>query len=164
MAVAGGMVYYQAQADGLPYVLALMIALVLTAAFGALFHLLVLRGLRNSSAIMRLVATLALLICLQGIATIKYGGELLYPHPTLPQNVVNFGEGVTVSLDRLILLVAIALATAVMWAGYRYSSFGIATSAVAENQTAAAATGLRPDRIATINWAFGSALASIAGI
>lgn len=164
MAVAGGMAYYQAQADGLPYALAVIVAILLTALLGALFHLLVLRGLRNSSAIMRLVATLALLICLQGIATVKYGGQLLYPPTELPQGIARLGGGVTVSLDRLILLIAIALATVAMWAVYRFTRFGIATSAVAENQTAAAATGLRPDRIATINWAFGSALASIAGI
>ncbi|HMD95431.1 MAG TPA: ABC transporter permease [Trebonia sp.] len=164
MAVAGGLVYYQAKADGLPYGLAVLIAVVATALVGALFHLLVLRGLRNSSAIMRLVATLALLICLQGIATIKYGGNLLYPPTELPQTIVRFGGGVTVSLDRLLLLAAVALATAVMWTVFRFTRFGIATSAVAENQIAAAATGLRPDRIATVNWAFGSALAAVAGI
>jgi ABC-type branched-subunit amino acid transport system ATPase component/branched-subunit amino acid ABC-type transport system permease component len=164
MAVAGGLVYYQAQADGLPYALAVLIAVAATALVGALFHLLVLRGLRNSSAIMRLVATLALLICLQGIATIKYGGNLLYPPTELPQTIIRFGGGVTVSLDRLLLLAAVVLATAAMWAVFRFTRFGIATSAVAENQLAAAATGLRPDRIATVNWALGSALAAVAGI
>jgi len=164
MAVAGGMAYYQAQADGLPYLVAVLIAIAATALLGALFHLLVLRGLRNSSAIMRLVATLALLICLQGVATIKYGGNLLYPPTELPQAIVRFGGGITVSLDRLLLLAAVAFATAAMWAVFRFTRFGIATSAVAENQVAAAATGLRPDRIATVNWAFGSALAAVAGI
>ena len=164
MAVAGGLVYYQAQADGLPYALAVLVAVAATALAGALFHLLVLRGLRNSSAIMRLVATLALLICLQGIATVKYGGALLYPPTELPQTIVHFGGGVTVSLDRLLLLAAVTLATAAMWLVFRFTRFGIATSAVAENQLAAAAAGLRPDRIATVNWAFGSALAAVAGI
>ncbi|HTR90115.1 MAG TPA: branched-chain amino acid ABC transporter permease/ATP-binding protein [Trebonia sp.] len=164
MAVAGGLVYYQAQADGLPYALAVLIAIAATALIAALFHLLVLRGLRNSSAIMRMVATLALLICLQGIATIKYGGNLLYPPTELPQTIVRFGGGVTVSLDRLLLLAAVALATAAMWAVFRFTRFGIATSAVAENQVAAAATGLRPDRVATLNWAFGSAMAAVTGI
>ena len=40
----------------------------------------------------------------------------------------------------------------------------MATTAVAENQRAAASLGLSPDRIATANWALGSALARCAGI
>ncbi len=42
--------------------------------------------------------------------------------------------------------------------------FGIATTAVAENQRAASAVGLSPDWIATVNWALGSALAGVAAI
>ena len=40
----------------------------------------------------------------------------------------------------------------------------MATTAVAENQRAAASVGLSPDRIAALNWALGSALAAVAGI
>ena len=51
----------------------------------------------------------------------------------------------------LITLGIAAVVTALLWALYRYTRFGLATSAVAENERAASALGLSPDRIATIN-------------
>ncbi|MDH4365362.1 MAG: ATP-binding cassette domain-containing protein, partial [Acidimicrobiia bacterium] len=56
------------------------------------------------------------------------------------------------------------VSTVALWALYRYTRFGMATTAVAENQRAASAVGLSPDRIATLNWALGSALAGMASI
>ncbi|MFT3866739.1 MAG: ATP-binding cassette domain-containing protein [Solirubrobacterales bacterium] len=164
LAVSGGLVFYELQKGGMAYAPAVTLAVAATAAVGALFYMLVLRRLNDASAVMRLVATLALLICLQGIATVKYGGELLSAGSELPQTLVDFGNGITVTLDRLYLLGGISAATLALWAIYRFSRFGISTAAVAENQVAAAATGIRPDRIAVLNWAFGSALAAAAGI
>ena len=51
-----------------------------------------------------------------------------------------------------------------LWLLYRYTKFGLATTAVAENERAASAVGLSPDRIAAVNWALGSALAAVAAI
>jgi len=54
--------------------------------------------------------------------------------------------------------------TLALWALYRYTRFGLATSAVAENERAASALGWSPDRIATLNWALGCGLAGLAAI
>ena len=54
--------------------------------------------------------------------------------------------------------------SAAPWAFYRCTHLGLATSAMAENQRAASAIGLSPDRIAAANWALGSALAGVATI
>lgn len=164
LAVFGAYWYYELNQHGVPYGWAVAIAILVTALLGALFHLVVLRALRRASAMMRLVATLALLICIQGIATAKYGSELFTPSSKLPQALVSFGKGVVVTEDRLILLGIACFITLVLYLVYRYTRFGISTSAVAENQLAAAATGLSPNLIATVNWALGSALAAVAGI
>ena len=47
---------------------------------------------------------------------------------------------------------------------YKRTLFGLGTSAVAENEGAAASLGWSPDLIATGNWALGSALAGLTGI
>ncbi len=51
----------------------------------------------------------------------------------------------------------------VLWMLYRYTAFGRITSAVAENQRAAATLGHSPDVIAVTNWALGGAIAALAG-
>jgi sulfate-transporting ATPase len=82
----------------------------------------------------------------------------------LPAGVVEFGDGVNVSEDRLWILGVAALLSICLWLVYRYSRFGLITRAVAENETAASTLGRSPDAIATINWAAGAGLAGLAGI
>jgi ABC-type branched-subunit amino acid transport system permease subunit len=59
--------------------------------------------------------------------------------------------------------VAFAL-TAVVWAVYRYTRFGLATTAVSENADALATLGWSPNQVACVNWVVGATLSGFAGI
>ena len=52
----------------------------------------------------------------------------------------------------------------VLWAVYRFTTFGIATRAVAESERGASLLGLSPDLIGASNWALGCMLAAFAGV
>ena len=93
------------------------------------------------------MATLGVLILLNGIAVIRYGSRVTFVDAELPTNLVTI-LGKQVSIDRFILFGIAAVLSAVLWALYRYTKFGMSTTAVAENQRAAATVGLSPDRIA----------------
>lgn len=146
-----------------PFILALLFGVGLSALIGALTHLLVMRQLRKASPLARIVATLGVLIILQSAAVVRYGGRVTFVKTELPDNLYEVG-GITIALDRIILVVIATVLTIVLWAFYKFTNFGLATSGVAENQRAAAAIGLSPDKVATINWAIGSALAGLAAI
>ncbi len=148
---------------GLPAVIAWPAALAVCAAIGAAAHLGVMRQLQRASPLARIVATLGLYIVLLSGAAIRYGQRVTQVSSELPQNPIELGS-ITVSVDRFILTGIAAMSTVALWALYRYTRFGMATTAVAENQRAASAVGLSPDRIATLNWALGSALAGMASI
>ena len=60
-------------------------------------------------------------------------------------------------------MIVIAI-TGVLSVVFRWTRFGAATEAVAENPLAASTLGLSPDRIAAVNWAAGAALAALAGV
>ena len=109
------------------------------------------------------MATLGVLIVLQAGAVLRYGSSITFVTSELPVTVKR-PFGITISLDRFILVGIAAVLSLALWLLYRYTKFGIATTAVAENQRAASAVGLSPDWIATVNWALGSALASLAAI
>ena len=131
---------------------------------GALTHLLVMRQLRRASPLARIVATLGVLIVLQAGAVLRYGAEDHVRALGAAASRVLHPFGITVSIDRFILVGIAAVLSVVLWAALPYTKFGLATTAVAENQRAASAVGLSPDRIATANWALGSALAGVAAI
>src|SRR5215216_3910213 len=146
-----------------PFVVALICGVAVSALLGALTHLVVMRQLRRASPLARIVATLGVLILLQGAAVIRYGARVTFVEPELPQNLIH-PLGKPVSIDRFILLGIAAALSLALWALYRYTRFGLATTAAAENQRAAATVGLSPDRIAVVNWSLGAGLAGFAAI
>jgi sulfate-transporting ATPase len=147
-----------------PLGISIIAGVVTSAVLGVVTYLFIMRPLRQASSLTRVVATLGVLITLQSIILIKFGSNAVFPASILPTGTVSFGDGIVVSEDRLILL-GIALVLCVGLAAlYKYTRFGIATSAVAENERASAALGWSPDLIGSVNWALGSALAGIAAI
>ena len=149
---------------GWPFGVALVCGVLAAALLGALTHLLVMRPLRRSSPLARTVATLGVLITLQAAAIIIYGPDAKQLTSALPDDVWRlFGE-VSIAVDRLLMLGIAAATSLALWIIYRSTRFGLATTAVAENQRAAASLGQSPDLIATANWALGCALAGVAAI
>ncbi|GAA4538613.1 branched-chain amino acid ABC transporter permease/ATP-binding protein [Pseudonocardia xishanensis] len=146
-----------------PFGLAVLVAVVAAAAAGALIHLGLMRPLRTASSIARTVVTLGLLITLQALVILRYGPVVNTVPSTLPTDPWILGA-VTVPADRLILIAVALVLTVALWVVYRFSGFGRSTSAVAEDQTLAAAVGVSPDVVAAANWALSSALSALAAI
>ncbi|MDX6626147.1 MAG: hypothetical protein QOE56_1136, partial [Solirubrobacterales bacterium] len=142
-----------------------LIAGVLAAALiGALVHLLIMRPLRHAAPLVRVIATLGVLITIQSIAILRYTATSKFVPSDLPTDIVHIHNTIVISADRLILLgIAVAL-TAGLWLFYRYTRFGLSTAAVAESERSASALGLSPNTIAALNWALGCGLAGLAAI
>jgi ABC-type branched-subunit amino acid transport system ATPase component/branched-subunit amino acid ABC-type transport system permease component len=148
----------------LPYVVGLLAGVGTSATIGAATHLLVMRKLRRASPLARMVATLGVLITCESAILIKFGSAPRYISSPFPATRIRLGGSVVISADRVILMAIAIVLTAGLWALYKYTKFGLATSAVAENELSAATLGWSPDTIATANWTLGSALAGLAAI
>src|SRR5687768_4362770 len=76
LALVGAFTYYElAEQRAWPVAAAVAAALVLNAVLGALIHLLIMRPLRTSTPLARVIATLGVLIVLQAAVSIRYGVE-----------------------------------------------------------------------------------------
>jgi branched-chain amino acid transport system permease protein len=148
------------------FVPAFVVALLAAAGFGALFDWLVLWPLRNSAPLAKLVASLGLLLTLQALAIQQFGiyGEAA-PNvlPAGPGDVLRIFGGI-VPTDRVWLAAIVVVLTVILMAVYKYTRFGVATRAAAENQPAAALTGLAPQTISTVNTMAAFGLAGLLGI
>lgn len=148
---------------GMSKIVSLLICLAGGAALGVVFYGLVMRPLRQAPLLARIVSTLGLMILLSALA-LKVWGSLSVVAPSLfPTNSLSI-FGVNFGVDRIYLLVTALLLTAVLWAVYKYTSFGISTRAVAESERAASLLGYSPDVIGAVNWALGCMLAAFAGV
>jgi ABC-type branched-subunit amino acid transport system ATPase component/branched-subunit amino acid ABC-type transport system permease component len=161
--MVGAYVWYELDANGLPSAVSIVLGCAAAGAAGAATQLLVMRPLRETSPVTRLVATLGILTALQGAALLIYSDSVKFVTALLPSEKWHLGDA-TVDSSRIYLLAIAVVVTAIVWAVMRFTLFGVATTAVAENERVAAAAGRSPLAVATANWAIGGALAGLAGI
>ncbi len=142
---------------------AFIVALAVCALTGALFDGIVLRRLRAASPLAKLVASLGLLLTLQAIIILRFGGDTQTAPTVLSESPVSV-FGVPVPVNRFILTGLIAVATVLLAVVYRKTRFGIATRAAQENEEAARLTGLSPNRLSMVNTVMAFVLAGAVGI
>jgi len=149
---------------GWPFLLSAAAGILWSAFLGVLTHWVVMRPLRRASSLVRVIATLGVLITIQAAVVLRYGSNPRQVPSWLPTYRVTLWGEVGITVDRLILLAIGAVSALGLWLLYRTSQFGLATEAVSESERSASAVGLSPNRIALLNWALGSAIAAAAGI
>jgi ABC-type branched-subunit amino acid transport system ATPase component/branched-subunit amino acid ABC-type transport system permease component len=162
-AMAGGIAYGEAANSWhVPLGLALIVATVLSAVIGGICYAVVIRPIANSAPLTKLIAALGILLTLQSGAALIFGTDLISVPSLLPTSPVSV-FGVPVGEDRISLLAIGLVVTVSLAILYRRTSFGRATTAVAENPQSAAALGYSPYRVALLNWVLAAGVAGFAG-
>ncbi|GAA3884242.1 branched-chain amino acid ABC transporter permease/ATP-binding protein [Leifsonia kafniensis] len=147
-----------------PQPVALVLAVVVGMAIGAVTDLVIMRPLRHASALTKAIATIGILLTLQSILNIRYGYNPIIVPPWLPTDVVRLGD-IAVGADRIIVLAVSLVLTTALYLVYRRSSFGIASTALSVNERSLAALGKwAPRRVSLINWVLAGGLAALAGV
>ncbi|MGH3186113.1 MAG: ABC transporter permease subunit [Streptosporangiaceae bacterium] len=166
MAMLGGYAYWSlntGKITTLPTWACLAGSLLFVAVVGAATEFVVYRPMRNTSPLAKLVASLGVLLVAQAAMLLAFG-TTQQPEPgILPQNTVHL-FGTVVPIDRFILTGLVIAAAAVLAAVYKWTRFGLATRAAAENEVAAMLGGLSPNTISLINTVLAAVLAGALGI
>jgi sulfate-transporting ATPase len=139
------------------------LALVLAAVLGALLYLVVFRPLRDAPPLAKAVASLGVLVVLQGVLAIRQGTNPVTVAPIFPAKRWELGSILILS-DRAYLALTVAGLALVLAASFRFTRFGLLTRATAESQTGAYVSGVSPDRVALVNWMISAMIAGMAGI
>jgi ABC-type branched-subunit amino acid transport system ATPase component/branched-subunit amino acid ABC-type transport system permease component len=163
-AIAGVFMQWELHQHGWPFLLSAIVGVAWSAFLGALTHWVIMRPLRRASSLVRVIATLGVLVTIQAAVVIRYGSNPRQVDSWLPTRRVALWGDVSITVDRLILLGIASVSAFGLWLLYRSSQFGLATEAVSESERSASAIGISPNRIALLNWALGSAIAAVAGI
>jgi branched-chain amino acid transport system permease protein len=151
--------------DGWPQWLGLIVVLfVLAPALGALLERLLMRRLHGATVSTQLVVTLAVLLALIGLASIRWS-------PTEPRVLPQFFEGhqvgilgVNVTYHQLVMVGVAVLVAAFLRLLFYRTRLGIAMRAVVDDPELAGLNGADPDRVSMASWAIGASLAALAGI
>lgn len=134
-------------------VLALTLALATTAVIGLLAYVVVFRPLRTAPALAKVVASVGLTIVFMALVERRFADQTsIRVDPILPREPITLTGDLTVPRDGLWLAGIVIAIAAVLWAGSRFTTVGIATRAAAENEKGAVLLGYSPDRLAALSF------------
>lgn len=156
-------VYFQLQSVwGLAIVPALILSLAASVLIGVTCERAAMRPLRSADTLTRTVATLGIVLVLQMIMRVVWGGDESF---VAPLSSAQFRAGSFVVGGQQIVTAVLALLAAGAFAAWTRSSYGgLSLGAIAQNRDAARLLGVGAERASMNAWGIGAALAGLAGI
>ncbi|MQY02088.1 ABC transporter permease [Actinomadura macrotermitis] len=146
-----------------PVIPSFLLAVALSAGLGALIDVAVFKWLRGSAPLAKLVASVGLLLTVQALIVLRFGGTGQTAPPVLAGGSIQVFGG-SVPVVRLEVMGIAVAAGVALTAAYRHTRFGLATRAAQEDEAEAMMSGLSPRRLSLLNTTFAGALAGAVGI
>ncbi len=163
----GAFMVYTAQITwGLPWPVAIVAAMVISALLGLVIERLVLRPLVGEASLSVIMVTIGLASALAAVGLLVWGTDVRQQPDFMPKGkwIVGIGDGVRLSHDRVLAIVVAAVVLVAVGLFYRFSRQGIAMRAVADDQQAAMVQGISVNRIFALSWALSGISAAIGGL
>jgi branched-chain amino acid transport system permease protein len=148
---------------GLPLILAILAAVVLSFFIGALVERFLVRRFERGDPDTAVVVTIGLLTLVTGIAAIIWTYNNLSFPSLFPLTSVEI-LGAVVSVRSLATTVSIVVIMVVLQVLFLRTKLGLALRAVADNPDSAALSGLPVGRLLMVGWGLAATLGAIAGI
>lgn len=150
--------------SGLPLVVMMPLAMLLTAMVGVLIERVAYRRLRNAQRMSLVITALGVGIFLENLVRLVVGPQTRQLPAQLPNRVLHLFGNIVITEDKLlIILISIALMV-VLWLFVNKSLMGTAMRAVADNREAVLLMGINLNLVIATTFAIGSALAAAGGI
>jgi branched-chain amino acid transport system permease protein len=143
--------------------LSLMVAILACMALGYSIERIAYRPLRNAPRLAPLITAIGVSIVLQNLAMIFWGREYHAFPSLLPHDSHMLAGAVINEVQIIIVLVALLMMSGLLLLVHR-TRLGRAMRAVAENPSAAVLMGVDINRVISVTFMLGSALAAVAGL
>ena len=148
---------------GIPFWLSLLMTLAVMVVLGIAIERVVLRPLVNQPPITLFMATLGLSYIIEGAAQLLWGTQVHGLDLGIDDTPFEVA-GVLISRFDLVAAAIAAIMVALLTAFFRYTRIGLAFRAVADDQFAAFAVGLRLPQIWAAVWTAAGVVALVAGL
>jgi branched-chain amino acid transport system permease protein len=160
----GGMLsYVLAVEEGLPTPLALVIAILASAAVGALMYILAIRTARRASVISLIIITIGAAIFIRGIAGNRFGVDTVSPPPFTGGGSIKF-LGAYIEPQALWIIGITFVVTILLYLFLSHTMVGKALRACAVNPGAASLVGINTKAMALIAFIIAGAIGGIGGV
>ena len=148
---------------GLPWPLAAALCVLVLGSLAGVGLEVLARGLVGATPTAKLVATIGLLLGIEGLAVVVYGPAAKDFPQFLPTRTFRVG-GVFVGADQLVVVAVALVAVAALVAVFRLTPIGRAMRGVVDSPDLLALTGASPVAVRRVAWMIGSAFAALSGL
>lgn len=159
-------VYFTARfrtVNDLPFVVAALLGVGVAVLLAFVVQRFLVRRMSGRSVIAVSIMTIGVDVIVQTEITRRLGVDIMPVGDPWQDGVVNV-FGVTVPQTRIVALVLSAVLLAAFFAWFRFSDWGVAMRASAEDPATAALMGVRRSVVAALAWVIAGALAALAGL
>ena len=161
--MVGAYVTARLSSGDVPFLVAVLAGVGGAAAVSLVVQLLLVNPVARRSVVAASIMTIGVDVMIQTEITRRIGADILPMGDPWQSDVVSVA-GLTIPQTRIVaLLVGLTLIGA-FFAWFRFSSWGIAMRAVAEDSETAALMGIRRSRVSALAWGLAGLLAAIAGL
>jgi branched-chain amino acid transport system permease protein len=137
---------------------------VLAPAFGWFLDAVLFRRLRNAGEVVKVVATIGLLVALQGLAGVMWGaGTTLKPTSIFSDRVLAAGD-FRAEVEQIATILLTVVLCAVLVAFLRFTPLGVRMRAVVDSAELSELSGIDSRRVSGTSWAIGASFAALSGI
>jgi len=142
---------------------AVVIGVVATAGVGLLVERLLIDRLRGTAVITLAIMTIGVDVILLTELTRRIGSDILNVGHPWGGDFIRLGD-VGLTENRLYAMLVAAVCMLAFLAAFKFSSWGVAMRAAAEDGETAALMGIKRGRVSAVAWIIGASLAAIAGL
>ena len=162
--MVGAFLTYMATAAGLPFTLAVLIGIIGSVIVGVLTDKIAYKPLREAPKISLLITAIGISFFLENLFNVIFGGvPKAFSAPEYLTKVLHLGEIYLPVTVIIIPVVTVLILGGVLWVLYR-TKYGMAIRALAFDIPTVKLMGVDADRIISIVFALGSALAAVGGV
>ncbi|MEH0108571.1 branched-chain amino acid ABC transporter permease [Tersicoccus sp. MR15.9] len=162
LAVLSAYVAYACVNAGVPLLLAVLIAIVLSFVLGGLLERFLIRRFEGGDPDTAVVVTIGLLTLVTGVTALIWGYNNLQFPSLFPLTSVDV-LGAVVSVRSLATTATIVVIMVILQVLFQRTKLGLALRAVADNPRSSALSGLPVGRLLMVGWGLAAALGAVAG-
>ena len=147
------------------YWLAFAVALASGLALGAVVERVVVRPVENRPPMNAVIVTIGLLILLEGVAGMIYGGQFKSFPPGYSIVGLRVGSvALGISRNDVFITAAVLIAAIALYVIFTYTRVGLRMRAAAFNPVVSRLLGVRVGRVLTLGWALAGLIGALAGV
>jgi branched-chain amino acid transport system permease protein len=162
MAAVSVYIAWSLNSTGVPVGLAVVAAMLVSLVIGALTERLLIRRFEQSDPLVGIVATVAVLICFNGLVSLIWGGAVKGFPSIFGGDVVAIGS-VRMTASDVGTVVVLLATVGILQLFFVRTRLGLALRAVADNPTSSSLLGLPVGTLLMVGWGLAALLGGLAG-